>query len=329
MKLRELVISITDYCNAKCIMCGIWKKEKRYGFDIDLLSKLPRYIKRITLTGGEPFLEDKLVAFIFKIKKLFPLAKVIINTNGLDTDLINKKIKEILKIEPHIIIRVSLDGIGSTHDRIRGYSGAYNRVIETIDLLKKLKVKDLGLIFTIINENIEQLDDVYNLAQKLEIEFNCQVVHSSNFFFNQENQGIKDKETLRKELENLVNLELKTFSIYKLFKAYYHKKIWDYVNQDNQQYSCLAGSLFCYIDTEGGVYPCIMLKEKMGDFKENDFSHIYNSKRAKEIRMIVKNCPKKCFLICRVGAMVRYNPYKALLWVLENKIKAHLGNTVL
>ncbi|MCX7661518.1 MAG: radical SAM protein, partial [Candidatus Omnitrophica bacterium] len=269
-------------------------------------------IRNISLSGGEPFLCKNLILIIKKIRKVSSRARIVISTNGILVDLIQTRMREILKIDPNTAIRVSLDGIGNIHNQIRGSPSAYNNVIRSIDLLKKLGVKDLGVQFTIINDNVDQLIPVYNLTKKLEINFICQVAHSSYFYFQADNPDIKQKDILIRELNCLIYSELKTFNLYKLFKTYYYRGMIDYLINSPKRKRCFAGSLFCYINTKGEIYPCIMLNEKMGDLRERGFSDIWQSKTANLAREKVKHCKKNCWLICTVAPIIKDNPFKAL-----------------
>lgn len=325
MNLREIVISITDNCNSRCIMCNIWKKENKKEFDNRLLSQLFRSLKNINITGGEPFLRRDIPEVVEKIKNICPDSRIVITTNGILTELILKDMREILKIEPKVALRVSLDGLGDIHDRVRGLPGAYNNVIRTVKLLKEIGVKDLGIHITLINANIAQLDNVYNLASAKKVKFNCYIAHNSDFYFGKENEEIADKPLLHIYLNQIIGSELKTFDLYRLFKTYYYKGIWDYVNRIPREYRCHAGSLFCYIDTQGDVYPCIMLEEKMGSLKERSLLEVLRTKQADAVREKVKTCNKNCWLICTSAPEIKNWPYRALLWVLKSKVKAHLG----
>ena len=325
MDLREVNISLTDACNSRCIMCGIWERQDTKEFDRSFLSQLPRSLKSINLAGGEPFLRRDLLVIVQGLKDACPFARVVISTNGFLTELIIEDVEEILKIEPKIAIRISLDGIEKVHDRIRGYPGAYNCAMITLRGLKKIGVKDLGINITVINENIMHLNEVYDLSKTMGVKFNCQIAHSSDFYFRKDNEEIIDKNLFRNHLNQIMGKELKGFGPYRLFKVYYYKGIWDYVNHFPRTYRCLAGNLFCYIDSRGDIYPCIMLEEKMGSLKENSFLEIWKSCSADLVREKVKKCNRNCWLICTSAPAIKNSPYKALPWILKNKAKAHLG----
>ena len=64
--------------------------------------------------------------------------------------------------EINIFLSISLDGIGKTHDEIRGIPGNYSRVLKLIDLIKeKVPSINRGISFTIIPQNYKDLLEVY------------------------------------------------------------------------------------------------------------------------------------------------------------------------
>ena len=155
-KIRPIdaTIAITYNCNSRCVMCNIWQMEKQPQLPIDVFKNLSSSLCYINISGGEPFLHSGLSEIIKTIKASSPKAQIIISSNGLATDLIINKMRELLKIDHNIGIRISIDGIGDMHDKIRGMDGFYERAIKTIDGLKSLGIKNLGLSFTILDRNV-------------------------------------------------------------------------------------------------------------------------------------------------------------------------------
>ena len=100
LKPREATIRLTNACNAKCEMCEIWKEENISQFDNALLEKLPKSLKNITLSGGEPFLRNDLSEIVERVKSVCSKTRIVILTNGILTDIITEQMKKIIKIAP-------------------------------------------------------------------------------------------------------------------------------------------------------------------------------------------------------------------------------------
>ena len=90
------------------------------------------------LTGGEPFMRTDLPDIVSALYR--KCDRIVINTNG----LLDKRIIELCKAFPKVGIRISIDGKGDIHDRIRGVSNNYDRAMHTLETLWKMGHKDIG-----------------------------------------------------------------------------------------------------------------------------------------------------------------------------------------
>lgn len=326
MKPSAANIRITNACNARCQICGIWKEEDISQFDNALLDKLPKSLRTISLSGGEPFLRNDLSEIVERVKSVCSMGRVVILTNGILTDVIIKQMEKIVKIDPGIAIRLSIDGVGEVNDNMRGIKNAYLNAIKTLGALKKLRIQDLGVTITVTDFNITEIGKVYRIAREGNVKFNCQVAHSSDFYYKKKNNGISRKDLFKKELNMLIPSELKSLNLQRLFKAYYYRGLWNYINHLPRAYFCNAGSLFFYLNQKGNVYPCLFLNKQMGNLKNDDFDAIWNSKLACQARQYLKKCNLNCWMICTVAPAIKNNPLPAAGWVFMNKLKAHLGS---
>ena len=94
----DCVLAVTYKCNSRCTMCDIWKLKENSNLELDYYKKLPKTLRDINVSGGEPFLRQDLVQLIKILRKTYPKAKMVISSNGFLTDLIKEKMREILKI---------------------------------------------------------------------------------------------------------------------------------------------------------------------------------------------------------------------------------------
>ncbi|MDD5505756.1 MAG: radical SAM protein [Candidatus Omnitrophica bacterium] len=326
---QEVSISVTDRCNLKCRMCNIWAKGNPGDFDATLFSRMPPSVKSITISGGEPFLRDDLHVLVRAAKARCPRARIVITTNATLTVFIERQVREILKFEPKLAIRISFDGREEMHDYIRGSPGAYKQALESANVLKRLGLKDLDFHITLTNENAGELPYVYELSKKYGVLFNCQVAHSSDLYFRKDNEPITDAPAVLDELEGLIRSELKKIKPYGLFKTYYYKGIWDYMNKRAVPYGCKAGDIYCYIDSRANVYPCVLKGRIMGNLKDGSLCGILNSPEAEKTRKQVSGCSANCWLICTAAPVIKKHPLKAFMWILKNKPRAHLGLKIL
>ena len=140
----QLVVFVTDRCNARCAHCFNWQALNR-GADllsVDELAGLSVELGTLlttSLSGGEPFLRSDLS----RVVGLFGSESVFIPTNGLQPERIEAEVRSMLdsgRAAP-LVVSLSLDGPPKLHDQIRGVPGNYARLLETYRRLAKLKAE--------------------------------------------------------------------------------------------------------------------------------------------------------------------------------------------
>jgi len=72
--------------------------------------------------------------------KLHTKLHVYISTNGMLPGAIDDFLMETRRYHNRITIGVSVDGIGLLHDSIRGVTGAFQRVVETMEVLRNMRM---------------------------------------------------------------------------------------------------------------------------------------------------------------------------------------------
>jgi len=179
--LRPVILHVTttNRCNLKCQMCNIWKQEPKVDLPEAALvnlnkSPLARGIQVLDITGGEPFLVD--------IERLIELAggkrykTVLFSSNGTLTEKTLAVVEKLLrKYRFNLVFDVSIDGLGSEHDRIRGVEGTFDRATKTllglVELSRKYPRLKPTVKFTIMRDNYRELLPVYEFARERGLEF--------------------------------------------------------------------------------------------------------------------------------------------------------------
>ena len=111
---------------------------------LEELSKLSATMPQfhdLWISGGEPFLRKDLAEVIQLFYANNHVRDVRIPTNGLPTEQTLRTVNAILKTCPelHLEVDVSIDGFSETHDRIRAVEGSFEKAVETITQLEKLR----------------------------------------------------------------------------------------------------------------------------------------------------------------------------------------------
>lgn len=324
---------VTYRCNAKCIMCDIWKKYKKddngnkrlsdeltvediAGFlrkNRDFFSDL----RSIGFTGGEAFLRKDIVGVIKAVHKELPWVDIGVQTNGLLPELIRDKIIEILKFYPNFKIAVSLDGIGTAHDEIRGIDGAYKKAVRTIEYASELGITGITCGMTLTSKNFDKIKEVSRKVESLGCEFSCFLPESSEYFGN-----LNNKNQLTKKELDIIAEELKDFS-YHYFMDNLRLQI---TGKSSRTLPCYSGYTSYVINPYGEILPCILIEENFGNIKDGLFKDIINSEKAWGLRKKLEKC--KCWCECEVSSSAIISPFDVVKWFLMNKNKTEILKTL-
>lgn len=196
-KLNGTVI-VTYRCNARCTMCNRYKAPSKPEEEISLetIRKLPpMYFTNIT--GGEPFIRTDLKDIVRELRKKSD--RIVISTNGFFTD----RIIDLCEEFPNVGIRISIEGLQQTNDKIRGLDNGYNRGYATLKKLVELKHPDVGFGMTVQDLNAPDLVPLYKISDELGMEFATASLHNS-FYFVEAKNIIHDRPMVAKNFEDLV-----------------------------------------------------------------------------------------------------------------------------
>jgi MoaA/NifB/PqqE/SkfB family radical SAM enzyme len=307
------ILAVTYRCNTKCNMCYTWKYPSDPAREIrpeDLVS-FPEVV-RLNITGGEPFIKEDLSEILDVVKK--KAKRVVISSNG----LLTKKTLEVMGRHPDVGIRLSFDGVGGTHDRIRGVKGIHAKALETLKGLKELGLKDLGIAVTISDENARDLVPLFRLAEETEVELATAILHNA-YYFHKEDNVINDKALVETEIKKLMGEYLCSSRPKNWFRAYFTRGIIDHMYGVERPLKCTMAKDSFFIDPYGDVRPCNVMDFPFGNIREKPFVEIWRSAKAEEVRRKVDACQCNCWMIGSVGHLMRKQFWKPLLWIARNK----------
>lgn len=172
----QVAFDITNKCNFRCLHCYNDSGENHVidnELSDDEVKALMHDVGKMQLLnvcfcGGEPLLRVDLLCECAKILKSYGVKFVSIVTNGyLVTEELVKKMLD-SGIDSY---QLSLDGISSkSHDLLRNKQGSYDKVMNAIQILKRLNIKNLDIAFSCTNFNLEELKDAYYLCNEFGID---------------------------------------------------------------------------------------------------------------------------------------------------------------
>lgn len=153
---KTIQIHPTRRCNLECLHCYSYSAPNhREMLDIKSLKNFLSFaydngFNNIALSGGEPFLYDKLGELLRWTKKIG--YNNTMATNGML--LKSQKNQDVLQYID--LLAVSVDGKEEWHDEIRAMKGAFQKMLEGVEILRKHE-KNFGFIHTITKESWQDL----------------------------------------------------------------------------------------------------------------------------------------------------------------------------
>ena len=121
---------------------------------MQVIDEAGEYFDAIIFSGGEPFLHPDLIELIHYAKDFV----VFITTSGYAIGKEHPK-----GLRGNVVLVFGLDGIGEVHDRYRGKSGAYQNLIKSLELTKKLPKE---IIVTLWKDVLPQIEGIIKLAEQ-------------------------------------------------------------------------------------------------------------------------------------------------------------------
>jgi radical SAM protein with 4Fe4S-binding SPASM domain len=233
--------------------------------------------------------------------------------------------EELRRTIPDIGVGVSLDGMGETHNRIRGIKDAWERATATLQQLKERGFTNIRIGFTAMNENVHEMRQVYDMACEMGFQFTTAVAQNSEIYFStQVNQGVADA-SLYDALGYVMQKELLSYHPKRWMRAYFESGTLTFNRDKKRMLKCRAGIEFFYLAPEGVVYPCLTIPSPMGDLKGHSFEDVWESEQADKVRGEIDGC-EECWMICTARSGIKKNIPRALGWIAREKLKAHWSN---
>lgn len=304
--LAAIELNLTFNCNLNCEYCFIRQKSPRDRMNIttaqkavDLLIERAVYpVVNITLIGGEPLLEYKL------IKQIVPYAEEAaarrnitvswsVTTNG---TLINERILDFFA-RHKINMLLSIDGGPETHDRYRktrSGKGTWHKIVGLIPLIKSYQPW-LGVRMTVSTEAVGSMRE----------DFNKLVGIGVNQFIIAPAQGpvCWSKDQLHQYGINIVKV-LQDYIRYRQSGTPIFIEEFENDENDQRVWGCRAGKTSLAIAPNGDVSPC---SKMLGLTSEKGRHIVGNINAGIDVKLLepfqnpiasqpenCKKCPAKC-----------------------------------
>jgi MoaA/NifB/PqqE/SkfB family radical SAM enzyme len=303
---EALSIEVTRRCVARCVMCNIWRMqptapELQAGDWLKLLeSPVFSGLKELDLTGGEPFLRDDIVELLLGIgrlkrRHLRQLCSVAITTNGLLTDKVLQDVAAVIApldaAGVTLVFACGLDAVGATHDRIRRFKGAWERLNATLEGLQALRQQHpslvLGIKTTVTRYNIDEIEKVSRYAEARDL-----FAIISPYIITANRYGNLDREdSLSFSAEDLAKLK-RFYNSARFRWSYYRNELLRFLDCGRMAKPCSAGFNYFFIRSTGELYSCPIIEALLGNVKDKPFEALIRSPEAERFRRNILKFPE-------------------------------------
>ena len=297
-----VVWQFTNACNLKCKHC--YASAGKKGTDELTTEEAKKLIDELALagvvaiafSGGEPLVREDFfeVAKYAKERDFY----VSVASNGtLITPKVAKKLKECVDY-----VEISLDGIGKIHDKFRGIPGVFKRTIRGIKNCVKIGL-DVCIAPTVTKYNLKEIPKILELAKKLKVKRFI----AFNFVPTGRGKDIVDLDISPEEREEILKffysklLENDYPDVFSTAPQYSRIAMMTARNDPNAPVlpthfagkearealkgktaalsdfigGCGCGRIYCCIQTNGDIWPCVFMPIRLGNVRKNRFKDVW------------------------------------------------------
>jgi MoaA/NifB/PqqE/SkfB family radical SAM enzyme len=313
----QIQIDFTDSCNFRCPTCSKWKvRPSPEELDLNswgrVLAKISdvSLLRKISVTGGEPFMRADLLAFLELAKQQG--LEIVLITNGWFLDGETLEQLESIGVDR---LMVSLNSLREPiHDETRGKPGSHARVMAAIDAWRaQPRTMDLCLSTAVMEANCDELTALLQFVEDkglTGIIFQVLAADEAHYAFAGETRmpdlpedwyarnprWVRSVAVLRQQVEELLARQeagspvLNPPSQLRNFVLYYEDP--DAI----RKLPCLGTLSRMYIDPFGDIRVCYGYPP-IGNVLRDDPGQVWRSEQARQIRHDSSSCTRLCRML--------------------------------
>lgn len=299
-----VTLYVTTKCDQQCIHC-YYRDELNPSPNRDFsLAEFQKTlasmgeIYNLFIGGGEPFLRSDLAQILLAAHEANRVANVYVPTNGQHTRNVVETLETVLADAPSMRfhLNLSVDHVDPReHDRIRGKSGAFLKLLETHEAVRPLRERFPNLILhTLTTVMKDNQHDILRIHEELKRRFAPDGV-SYNYC---RGTPFDPRQTeldpgIYRRLAERVERDYRSGAFRQgAFGAASHVldqqvrgSVEKTVVTQRPQFSCVSGRLACVIYSNGDVTECEIKNSPLGNLRDADydFSKLWFTDEARKI----------------------------------------------
>jgi radical SAM protein with 4Fe4S-binding SPASM domain len=328
----QLTFFVTARCNSRCPFCFYLQgmdKEIKGGEELSLdeirmASASMGSLLWLLYSGGEPYLREDLVEVCQVFYENNRPWIITIPTNALLPGKIEEKTRDILETcgKSVVAVKLSMDALYADHDALRGAKGSFEKLMDTyhrlVPLLEEYPNFELGINTVFCGANQYKIPEVIEYVKDMR-GIRTHTISLIRGKLRDEAYKKVDLELYRQVIEEMeAGLKGGISGIYRFpgarLKAaqdiMQRRLIYETMKKKQRLIPCYAGKLNLVLTEEGDVYPCELLKEKMGNIREHGYSipRLLDSKEAEMVVSRVESGRCYCSHECYFMTNILFNP---------------------
>ncbi len=301
-----VVWNVTRQCNLRCKHCYALagQRDKNELNDAEALSAVDKMaeagVAYIALSGGEPLIRSNIWEITDRIRNHGMAFSIATNAT-----LMTKENAEKLKEKNCLYVQISVDGASpETHDFFRG-EGAFEKTMKGIKNAVSVGLH-VGIACTITQHNYNEVSKIIDLAENI----GAKTFMHYNFIPTGRGKDIVSLDLTPQQRENLLVMlveESKKRKIQILSTACQFSRVCIERNAPNMSMThfdnanipkesplailadfvggCGTGRLYCALDYDGSITPCVFIPIKLGNIRNDDLLDVWlNADAFRKIR---------------------------------------------
>lgn len=278
---RLLWLEDIDLCNSRCQHCNIWRMKSSGKMlsvgEVERLCSNPllKHVRVVLNSGGESTLRDDLVELLLAEHKALPSATIQLSTNGINGKCVVEVATKLFQHGCRLAVGISLDGVGSEHDEIRGVKGNFASIVSMLPEL--CKVADVSMGALLSDATIEANLRAKRFAEEHGFPFLFHWLNKSEYYGNQKQDN---------------RASLIVASAVQQLKPSMYRDLWLHsLSHGLKCFDCFALETFLVVKCNGDVVPCLSKWDcSVGNIHKQNIDEIWRSTKADHIRKDIKSC---------------------------------------
>jgi len=308
--LPTLVLFVTNRCNLRCAMCGVWEHGRRVGYDANgkrevlsaaewagvLRSARKLRTSLVTLCGGEPLMRRDIFEIIRSAREEGISVHLCSNAALLNAEDVDK-----LRRSGLSSISLSLESTErEISDALRG-PGCHDSVLEAIRMFRERAPGiQIGINATITAMNFRDIWRMVPFAEELGVQqikfgpIHTNLLHKDKRW--SEVEGLLFKPEHLPELKREIRKLRKAISHSRLrtTSRAFLKGIPALYEASRRDFRCFAGYAICAVDPYGMVSPCCDM-DSTECVRNRPLDEVWRSEAFHALRRKVHRCTSRCW----------------------------------